>query len=407
MRFIIYNEEMMKKSLIPIFILASSFLFFTCASTNNISPSQDKSTQKEQEHDAQPKITHSQSSITLIFAGDVMAHSVNYKSGKFERIWRDISPLVKTGDLSFANIEAPVADTLPWSTYPQFNMHGEYVDEVIKAGFNVFSLANNHTNDQYLEGIRETKKYFDGKKDVWACGVKDKSKGPLSYKLIEKNGWRILFVAITELLNRPDFASYIDYYPSSKAKRDLLKQELTELKAKNECDLFVLSIHTDEAEYVTNITQNHRDFYHELIEECGIDIVWANHPHVIKQWETVYDNESSRNVRGFIMYANGNTISGQRTSPSFTTKETERDLTGDGLIFKIEFKKSSGKKPLLTSATPFFITTYISPSWQFVVKLLDDDFIHSVERADIFSWADYLKKRKASLEKLSDISTQK
>ena len=45
------------------------------------------------------------SGITLLFAGDVMAHATNYRPGKFDRIWRDVSPLVKTADLAFANIE--------------------------------------------------------------------------------------------------------------------------------------------------------------------------------------------------------------------------------------------------------------------------------------------------------------
>lgn len=39
------------------------------------------------------------------------------------------------------------------------------------------------------------------------------------------------------------------------------------------------------------------------------------------------------------MYANGNTISGQRSSPSLTKPHTDRDSTGDGLIVKLYFEK--------------------------------------------------------------------
>ena len=101
-------------------------------------------------------------------------------------------------------------------------MHSEYVEAAIKAGFNVFSLANNHTNDKSLDGIRQTKKYFDGRSGIWACGLKEKPSDSISYQIIEKNGWKILFVAFTEILNSQDSAGYIDYIPSKGKKHDAI-----------------------------------------------------------------------------------------------------------------------------------------------------------------------------------------
>ncbi|MCR4821951.1 MAG: CapA family protein, partial [Treponema sp.] len=241
-------------------LLFFSLINISCGSTKVPEPRE--STGQESQFEIQSQV---QAELSLIFAGDIMAHAPNFKNTDFPRIWRDIKSLVSSGDLAFANVEAPVADNLPWSTYPQFNMHSEYVEEAIKAGFNVFSLANNHTNDQYLQGINETKKYFDGRKGVWACGLKDKSQGPLSYKIIEKNGFKILFVAITEILNRRDFASYIDYYPSNEEKRKELVEELKKLQNQAACDLFIFSIHSDEAEYVQKVSQGRKNFYKKLI----------------------------------------------------------------------------------------------------------------------------------------------
>ena len=133
-----------------------------------------------QEKNAAQNDIQPEEKITLVFAGDVMAHAPNYRPGKFDRIWRSIEPVVKDSAIAFANIESPVADALPWSTYPQFNMHSEYVESAIRIGFNAFSLANNHTNDQKLEGIRQTKKYFDNRKGIWSCGLKDKTTDPSS-----------------------------------------------------------------------------------------------------------------------------------------------------------------------------------------------------------------------------------
>ncbi|WP_294427931.1 CapA family protein [uncultured Treponema sp.] len=344
--------------------------------------------------------------LSLVFAGDIMAHKPNYTFTDFDRIWRDITPLVSSADLSFANVEAPVADSLPWSTYPQFNMHSEYVEAAIKAGFNVFSLTNNHTNDQYLDGIKQTKKYFDSRKGIWACGLKEKSGDPLTYKIIEKNGFKVLFVAITEILNRNDYASYIDYYPSTEKKRNQLIEELKNLQEASKADLFVLSVHTDEPEYIIKVTESHKKFFRKLIEECRADIIWANHPHVVKIFEetaasTHYTEAlNQKDRKAFIMYANGNTISAQRTNPQFTAPETPRDYTGEGLLLKLKARKMSDGSVILSDYEPHLITTYITPGWQFVIKLLDDDFIATLDRAELVTWAKYLTERKKLMEKV-------
>lgn len=390
--------------LIPIFFV---LVFASCASSSNLPKNSDfyqneNGKTKENKENSENLPKDEEKTLTMTFAGDIMAHSVNYKMGNFSKIWRDVAPLLSESDLNFANIEAPVADNLEWSTYPAFNMHSSYVEAAIKAGFNVFSLANNHTNDQYLEGIKATRNYFSSRKEIWAAGLREKSFGDMTYSLIEKNGWKVLFVAVTELLNRPDYASYIDYYPSSEKKRNELKENLKNLRAQNDADLLVVSVHTDEIEYVRKVTESHKIFFRELISDCGADIIWANHPHLVKIWETVDLAEEKPNglKKAFIMYANGNTISGQRTSPSFSKSPTERDDTGEGVFIKVKIKKSGGKLSF-EEIEPHFITTYINPSWQFVVKSLDDGLIRSLDRSDLEKWANYLQNRKEILEQIS------
>ena len=95
-------------------------------------------------------------SITLIFTGDVMAHNVNYRMKDYNIIWNDLRDDFKRADFTFANIEAPVDTTKEASNYPYFNMPESYVQAAIDSGINVFSLCNNHSNDQKLEGVLET-----------------------------------------------------------------------------------------------------------------------------------------------------------------------------------------------------------------------------------------------------------
>lgn len=340
--------------------------------------------------------------IELLFAGDIMAHSNNYHISSFDKIWRDVKYLIDGNDLAFANIESPVDTTKPVSDYPNFNMPQSYVQAAVDAGFNVFSLCNNHSNDQNFEGIKETLKTVDRicegaeKKEnptkLYFSGLKHSKESDFSYNLIEKKGWKILFLPVTELLNRPDFSDYINFIKTDDASRKKFIEYVKNLKKKNPCTLFILSLHTAEAEYTRNVPKRQENFYKDLIA-AGVDVIWANHAHIIKNRKIIVNTNG--NSDKLIMYANGNTISGQRRNPDLTSKNPngERDNTGDGLFYKVTLKKENNGSVKIKKCEPIFITTYINTASEFVLKPLNQDFVnylYSVPRTD---WAKYIERR--------------
>ena len=340
--------------------------------------------------------------IKLLFAGDIMAHTNNYHISSFDKIWRDVKYLIDGNDLVFANIEAPVDTTKPVSNYPNFNMPQNYVQAVVDAGFNVFSLCNNHSNDQYLDGIKETLKTVDriceqaaknaDPRSLYFSGLKNSKESEFSYNIIEKSGWKILFLPMTELLNRPDFSEYINYIKTDDASRNEFIDYVKKLREKNPCTIFILSFHTAEPEYTRNITSRQEKFYKELIKN-GVDIIWANHAHIIKNRKIIVDTET--NCDKLIMYANGNTISGQRRNPDLTSKNPngERDNTGDGLFYKVTLKKDNKGSVKIKKCEPIFITTYINTANEFVLKPLNQDFVNYLYSVPRTNWAKYIERR--------------
>ncbi len=340
--------------------------------------------------------------IKLLFAGDIMAHTNNYHISSFDKIWRDVKYLIDGNDLVFANIEAPVDTTKPVSSYPNFNMPQNYVQAAVDAGFNVFSLCNNHSNDQYLDGIKETLKTVDRiceqaaknaiPRSLYFSGLKNSKESEFSYNIIEKSGWKILFLPMTELLNRPDFSEYINYIKTDDASRNEFIDYVKKLREKNPCTIFVLSFHTAEPEYTRNITSRQEKFYKELINN-GVDIIWANHAHIIKNRKIIVDTET--NCDKLIMYANGNTISGQRRNPDLTSKNPngERDNTGDGLFYKVTLKKDNNGSVKIKKCEPIFITTYINTANEFVLKPLNQDFVNYLYSVPRTNWAKYIERR--------------
>ena len=96
------------------------------------------------------------------------------------------------------------------------------------------------------------------------------------------------------------------------------------------------------------------------------------------------------------MYANGNTISGQRTKPELTSKNPvgERDNTGDGLMVRLTLKKQAdGNPPRITKSENLFITTYINTANEYVIKPLNQDFIDYLWEVPRANWARYIQHR--------------
>ncbi len=344
-------------------------------------------------------------SILLSFAGDIMAHTPNTARGHYDKIYEDIEPLIRQSRLSFANMETPVDDDKPFSSYPQFNVHHTYADAAIAAGFNVFSLANNHTNDQGLSGIRATQKYFAEKEEktkwssrpVYASGLKDSPQSPFSYRVITDHSWTVLFLAVTEILNQGSYSGYINYVKSDEASRNAFIDSVRKLREENPCDLFVLSVHCNEPEYVLSVKKSQREFYRKLLD-AGVDVLWANHPHVSKEWEVItdQDNEASK----IIFYAMGNTISAQRYKPAFKDPSDTHEYTGDGYIAQVRFQKKREGGVRITWVNPVLITTYITTDALFVIRRLDDAFIEELTEEQRRDWATYLEERKKLMEKI-------
>jgi len=384
-----------------------SILFFSCGTTSEIinEPAEEAPLIEEPQENLIPvKENHDKDTIKLLFAGDIMAHSVNYYITTYEKIWRDVRDVISEADLAFANIEAPIDTTKAAASYPSFNMTQKYVQAAVDAGFDVFSLCNNHTNDQYKNGILETIKTTKAitahtkeqlGNDIYFSGTKetaDTKLSALTFNYFETNGWKFLFLPITELLNRPDAADYINFIKPDEESRKAFISHVKELRESHPCDLFIISVHTSEPEYTRNITEKQNQFYMDLLE-AGADVVWANHAHIIKDRKIIVNTKTNRDK--LIMYANGNTISGQRTKPELTSKNPtgERDNTGDGLFYIVTLHKEKDGSMKIKKCEPYFITTYINTANEYVIKPLNQDFVDYLYDVPRTNWAKYIERR--------------
>ena len=339
--------------------------------------------------------------LKLLFAGDIMAHT-EITEGNYGSILDDLEPLIQNSDLAFANFESPINDGIPQSSYPTFNCHSTFADKIISYGFNVFSLANNHTNDYHLEGIESTKKYFDSrsKQGIYSAGLKKSENAPIEFITIEKNGIRILFASVTEVLNFKTYLGFFDFLEDTDKTRQAFLNQIRQEKKSSNCDLLILSFHTAEPEYIRSIAENSKNFYYLLIES-GVDILWINHPHISKEWEIIHTKDNRQKL---IFYSVGNTVSSQRRNPDFNRPGAASEFKGDSFLFSVKIKKTKDGIWVDTPA-PTLITTYITEDNEFLVKELNDDLIKKLEEDGRKEWSSFLTRRKELMNKIKGKDT--
>ena len=364
--------------------------------------------------------TSSIPALQLTFAGDLMAHAVNFNMSAYDLIYTDVEKILHNDDLSFVNIETPICDALPLSTYPCFNVHTPYLRAAIGAGFDVLSLANNHTNDHGKIGIDGTLAAVRTvQKERYASeisprllifsGLKDSDNDRIQVTPLVYKGWNILFCSVTEILNSYDSSKDRLYYSApTKQGRSALISLIKEARKRYPCDLFILGLHLNEPEYGRTVSEAKKAWFKQL-GEAGVDIIWAHHPHVMQSWEIItverplllrkaastgYTGISdlkeaavSEQCKVFCMYSMGNFISGQRWHTRYDEPAFYREYTGDAVLLQLTCTRNKAGRADF-SVLPMLITQYNEPEYP-VVKRFTQDWIETLGEKE----KKYFKKR--------------
>ena len=409
----------MRRQTVFLFMLSILFSCFVSAASlqTDISTKQNDNAPSAAAHNSSSvgnafTVNNTTPPLVLTFAGDLMAHTVNFNMNEYDLIYKDVEKILHSDDLSFVNIETPVCDALPLSTYPCFNVHMPYLRAAVQAGFDMLGFANNHTNDHGTTGIDGTLASVRTiQKERFAAdilppflafsGLKDSENDhiqvtPLSYK-----GWNILFCSVTEILNSYDASKNRLYYSApTKQGRAALLALIKEARNRYPCDLFVLGLHLNEPEYGRTVSNAKKAWFKQL-GEAGIDIIWAHHPHVMQPWETITverplllpDAASdsaiviSEQCKVFCMYSMGNFISGQRWHTRYDDPAFYREYTGDAVMLQLTCTRNKAGRADF-SVLPLLITQYNEPEYP-VAKRFTQEWIETLGEKE----KKYFKKR--------------
>lgn len=284
-------------------------------------------------------------SFVLHFTGDLMAHRPNWQFGDYGAAYRSLEGILKTDDLSFINLETPVTAERPWASYPSFNVHPAYLEAAVQAGFEVFALANNHSNDHGSTGIagtRRTLAAWEARGGVWSNGLRDPGAEPALTLIPLPGGPTLGFFSFTSLANQWPALNEVHYFPYwdlwSGQRNEKSRARVLELvrRFRSQCDLLIVAVH-DGHEYVHEPHPHQKDFFRDLAD-AGADIIWGHHPHVLQPWQWIHRGARSH----LLMYSTGNFLSAQTWSLGPGDGERPRAATGDGVLFRVRLARRQG-----------------------------------------------------------------
>lgn len=247
-------------------------------------------------HRSHQTVTKPEPSVTFVAVGDVMLdRGIGRRIEQYGIEWpfKQVRDALRSADLAFCNLECPLSARGIKVTKPIcFKADPANVECLTDAGFDIVSLANNHSMDCSRPGLIETMHYLDKSEIAYTGAGGTPSEAALPV-IVTVKGIRIAFLARNAWLPegawfRPDApnSSYLDSETIESEVRD----------AANQADVVIVSLHWG-IEYRTHPQSAQVELAHKVID-AGADLILGHHPHVLQPLEEYHG--------GVIAYSLGN-----------------------------------------------------------------------------------------------------
>lgn len=212
-----------------------------------------------------------------------------------------------SGDINLANLESPVATGGQEYSEKKFRFRAEpaVAKAMRAAGFNLVTLANNHSMDFGGEALAETVQHLSDAGIAWV-GAGENLDEARKMALYTIKGKKIAFLGYS--LTQPiEFFAGKNRPGTAPGYEKLVTTDIA--SARSQADYVIVSFHWGKE--ATGIVQQYqRTAAHKAIE-AGADVIIGHHPHVLQGIE--------RYKTGIIFYSLGNF--------TFASKSTTADVS--------------------------------------------------------------------------------
>jgi poly-gamma-glutamate capsule biosynthesis protein CapA/YwtB (metallophosphatase superfamily) len=223
--------------------------------------------------------------IRILFGGDAMMDwsvKQTIKSKGVDYPWSSIADLVSSSDYAVLNLESSVT-TSGSSEDKQFTFKSDpsSLSGMKNAGFDLVSLANNHSMDYGESGLLDTMDHLE-QHGLRYVGAGEDSRSAYSSEKVEINGKVISFLGFSKVLPNGSWYPTNDKPGVASGYQLENMYSLVEREKRTSDYLFVLIHWGNEKEL--NFTQEQETIAHALIDN-GADAVIGSHPHVLQGFD--------------------------------------------------------------------------------------------------------------------------
>ncbi len=294
------------------------------------------------------RASDAETTLTITLSGDVGLNPTNQTvdpkgvtDGGFQT-WADTTAGIVNeinGDLNFMNVETVVTDRndlvpdLKGQSGPfNFRMHPNGLKHLVGTGFNMLSLANNHSMDYGVPGLKETLKNVGalrGKGVLAAGGIGNTFDEAAQTDVFKIKGSSIAFAATGIITN--DLARHHAGLASPGQTSYRLAEDFAAVRkglVATPADLRILSVHYGIEGQVRADGRQIADFRGLAAGKDGIDLIVGHHAHVVRGVEM--------HGKSLIFYGLGNFL--HHGTANITGKGVCRDY---GLFARVHLAKAA------------------------------------------------------------------
>ena len=269
-------------------------------------------------------ISESDIMIKMSAVGDILcseamlddAYNKENDTYDFTHMFENVSGYVNNADIIMGTMETGITS----GEYNGKNAPVEFAKAVKNSGVNLVTIAHNHSLDNGIDGLKETKENLN---EIGFDVVGDKIDQANAVLIKETKNTKIAYLTYTcfldnEAQQNKNELECINMYSEKQAKKDI------EYAKEKGAEYICVMIHWGDAisETVTNEQKEIANF----LVNSGVNMIIGSHPSVVQEME-VKQNKDGENV--FIAYSIGTYIS------TLAQEETRTEL-----VLNIELRKS-------------------------------------------------------------------
>lgn len=300
--------------------------------------------------------------VNIAAVGDNLIHSSIYKQANeraggegydFEYAYENIKSIIREADMAIINQETLICnDIFAPSTYPMFNSPTELGDHMLDIGFDVFTIANNHTLDKGTDGLTACLDYWDSRENAIVCGAYRSAEDRDNIRTGEFGGITFSFLSYTESLNGLSLPAGSELIIGDSKDVDTMVSEIQ--KAKEISDVCIVALHWGVEN--SDVISDWQRTVAKQLSEAGADIIIGNHPHVLRNIEEIEREDGSVTL---CAYSLGNFISAQSVG---------QNLIGGILKFSVSIRVDEnadpGQRPIIGKIELVPIVTHYEGSYK-------------------------------------------